>query len=342
MTNTTNILAFMNQLNAEWRTDELLPYAQQLCEDLNKWQWKSYIEWVWDYFTTLWKRAKWDVKMDVIKTGFKDIDNRIYWAVRWEIMTICARTWWGKTTLWLNIALNMLEEHIVGFISLEMTKEDILDKIISRECWIWHSRLVENNFDEYDLAKLRELWWKAKEKAEKMLMAYNCFNIDDIIATIEEMADKWAEAVFVDWLWMIDAPWSSRPEKMNYIMQKLKAVAIWKHIAIVTMQQLNRQMDSIARDEPYLYDIADGSAIEKISSPVLILRKSKDVLDDETRISLFKTRRINHEFKEIAVEIAKKTEKKWQEIFFTAMLDEDLWHCAFKDKVLPTPTTDGL
>ena len=325
------LTAYINAMAERGETAELLDLVKELETQLSDWQWTSYIESVWDYFNKLWSRLKWEVKMDVIPTGFTDIDDRIYWAARGEIMTICARTGWGKTTFWLSIALNMLEEHIVGFISLEMTKEDILDKVISRECNIRHSALVENNFSQEDLSNIKLYWAKAKAKSEKMLMAYNCFDIEDIVATINEMADQWAEAVFVDWLWMIDAPGASRPEKMNHIMQKLKAVAISKHIAIITMQQLNRQMDSIIRDEPYLYDIADWSAIEKISSPVLILWKDKDNFSDETFVSLFKTRRINHKLKEMCAEKANADWMKRQQLFFKTKIKDDLWHCSFKD-----------
>lgn len=114
-------------------------------------------------------------------------------------------------------------------------------------------------------------------------------------------------------------------------MQRLKAVAIDKHIAIITMQQLNRQMDSIARDEPELYDIADGSAVEKISSPVLILWKNKEEKTDETFVSLFKTRRMSHALKEQCVQMAKEQDKKWQDFFYKIKLKDDLGHCSFRD-----------
>lgn len=74
---------------------------------------------------------------------------------------------------------------------------------------------------------------------------------------------------------MIEAPGNSQPEKMRVIMSTLKELAITKNIAIIAMQQLNRQMDGAMR-EPRMYDIADGSAIEKISSPVLIMWRSEE------------------------------------------------------------------
>jgi replicative DNA helicase len=88
---------------------------------------------------------------------------------------------------------------------------------------------------------------------------------------------------------MIEAPGNSQPDKMRTIMSKLKQVALTNNIAIVAMQQLNRQMDGSPR-EPKMYDIADGSAIEKISSPVLIMWREDD---NHTTISIYKARRLN-------------------------------------------------
>ena len=88
---------------------------------------------------------------------------------------------------------------------------------------------------------------------------------------------------------MIEAPGTSKPDQMRNIMTALKQVAINRNIAIIAMQQLNRQMDGTNR-EPFMYDIADGSAIEKISSPVLIMWKYEEGITD---ISIYKARRLN-------------------------------------------------
>ena len=95
---------------------------------------------------------------------------------------------------------------------------------------------------------------------------------------------------------------------MHEVMVSLKDIAIERDIAIVAMQQLNRQIDNITRDDPQLSDIADSSAIEHISSPVLILWKKKDLdgqASDETLCDIFKARRINEEAKQLCKEIAK-------------------------------------
>lgn len=321
--------------------EELLPIAKQIVEDLSDvTETKDFVVDPSKYFWDLWKRTKWEMKAKIIPTGFRDIDNRIYWVFAWEIMTIAARTWVWKTTLWLDIALNMLEHCKVGFITLEMTEVDMYDRIMSRECNIYLWTFYSDSFKPRDIENLKKYWAKAKEKIDNLILAYWCFSIEDIIATVNSMADQWCEAVFIDWLWMINAQWNRRNEQMHYIMTKLKDVATSKNIAIVAMQQLNRQIDNIARDDPELSDIADSSAIEHISSPVLILWKSKDEKTDETFCSLFKTRRINEDAKQQCRKIAEAQWKKRQEIFFKVKFKDDLWHCSFRDydETLPTNT----
>lgn len=342
MNNLENTITLLQQLIVEWRDEsELLPLAKLLVQDLSGAEEKrDYIVTSWNYFQDLWKRTKGELKAKIIPTGFKDIDNRLYWVFAWEIMTIAARTGVGKTTLWLDIALNMLENHKVWFITLEMTKEDMLDRIMSRECNIYLWSFYSDNFKARDIENLRIYWPRAKEKIDKLMLAYGCFNLEDVLDTISKMADAWCEVVFIDWLWMINAPGNRRNEQMVTVMTSLKDIATSKNIAIVAMQQLNRQIDSIARDEPELSDIADSSAIEHISSPVLILWKNKDVKSDETYCSIFKARRINEEAKQQCREIAALDDKKRQDVFYKIKFLDDLWHCNFKDyDFTPTPTT---
>ena len=286
---------------------------------------KQLIQETSNYLEELKERIAWKVNDSIIPTGFKDIDDRIFGAVKWNIMTICARTGWGKTTLGLNIALNMLKGHKVWFISLEMTEEEICDKIVSRIARVRHSSLTINKFKDWEIQWIKDRANEIKFAIENLVRAYDCYNIEEIEEAIEQMADKWCEVVFVDWLWMIEAPGNSQPEKIRQIMAKLKQKAISRNIAIISMQQLNRQMDGAMR-EPRMYDIADGSAIEKISSPVLIMWRAEEWYTD---ISLYKTRRLNAD---------KFMNTNWiidWDAATTLRLKDDLWFSWFKDYEQP-------
>lgn len=290
MSETTNYAELILALAKEWRNEEILPILKQLEEWLGTQEEKQLILETSNYLSELKERIAGKTNDTIIPTGFKDIDDRIFGAVKWNIMTICARTGWWKTTLWLNIALNMIKEHKVGFISLEMTEQEIWDKIVSRLWHVRHSALTINKFMDRELDNIKKHGKEIKYAIDNLVRAYDCYDIESLSETITEMAKRWCEVVFVDWIGMIEAPGVSKPEQVRTIMTRLKQLAITNNIAIVTMQQLNRQMDWQNR-QPYMYDIADGSAIEKISSPVLIMWRAED--EYTTDISIFKARRLN-------------------------------------------------
>lgn len=289
MSETENYAELILALAKEWRDEEIRPLLKQLEIWLKNVEEKQLIIETTNYLSELKERMAGKVNETIIETGFKDIDERIFGAVKWNIMTICARTWWWKTTLGLNIALNMLQKHKVGFISLEMTEQEIGDKIVSRIGRVRHSSLTINKFEERELQNIKKHGKEIKYAIDNLLRAYDCYDIESLSETITEMAKRWCEVVFVDWIWMIEAPGVSKPEQVRTIMTRLKQLAISNDIAIVTMQQLNRQMDWQNR-QPYMYDIADGSAIEKISSPVLIMWREDDYM---TNITIYKARRLN-------------------------------------------------
>lgn len=325
MTDAQNMWELIAELIKEKRYTEISPLLPQFQKLIQPEEEKQLIQETSNYLQDLKERIAWKVNDSIIPTGFKDIDDRIFGAVKWNIMTICARTGWGKTTLWLNIALNMLKGHKVGFISLEMTEEEICDKIVSRIAKVRHSSLTINKFKDREIQWIKDRANEIKFAIENLVRAYDCYNIEEIEEAIEQMADKWCEVVFVDWLWMIEAPGNSQPEKIRQIMAKLKQKATTKNIAIIAMQQLNRQMDGAMR-EPRMYDIADGSAIEKISSPVLIMWRAEEWYTD---ISLYKTRRLNAD---------KFMNTNWiidWDAATTLRLKDDLWFSWFKDYEQP-------
>ena len=329
ITNTIELLLQLNKEGSDW--DELLPIAQQIVQDLSTATTKSYIQPIEDFFPRLDQRVTGTEPMEVIPTGFVDIDNRVYWVAKWNIMTICARTGWWKTTLWLNMAVNMSKNYKVGFISLEMTKEELLDKIVSRVAHVKSNSLAINRFTDWDKKNLAENMYKVRDVVANITFAFDCYNINEIIQTINEMVDNWVEVVFLDWLWMVEADWAWKREQLRVVMTKLKQVALARNIWIVTMQQLNRDADSDNGSWPYMRDIADSSAIEKISSPVLIMRRSWD--DKVTDVRLFKMRRLNSDLLESFYNDKKIVDPRDE--FCNIRLWENLTYSEFVDYASP-------
>lgn len=295
MEDINNKILLIQQLCNEWRYTEAKWLISWLKDDLVEvsWEREDFIVDTPEYFSNLKDRMVWKWVNKFIPTWFKSIDDRVYGAFVWEIMTICARSGWGKTTLGINIATNMCKNNKVWFISLEMTEEDLFDKIVSRVCRIPHTVFQNNEmaWSNQDIQKLREHKDDILKIRENLLFAYKCFNIDEIERTVCWFVKRWCKVVFVDWIGMVEWVWKEQKDKIHNAIHTLKELAQAHNIAIVIMQQLNRQIDNTNRP-PYMYDIADSSSIEKISSPVIILwRWNWD--NEETNVSLYKTRRVN-------------------------------------------------
>lgn len=331
MNDIKNTLLLLQQYVTEGRDNSiLLPIAKQIVEDLDTEGIEtSFIQDISEYFPRLRWRIDGTEKMDVIPTGFRDIDNRVYGVAKWNIMTIAARTGWWKTTLWLNMAVNMTKNYKVGFISLEMTKDEILDKIISQVCRVKLNSLTINRFSQYDIQNIKERGAEAMEIVNKITFAFDCFHIDEITSVMWQMAELWVEVVFIDWLGLIEARGQSKPEQMREIMSKIKQAALSKNMAVVAMQQLWRQVDGEDPKGPFMRDIADGSAIEKVSSPVLIMRRSWEE-DKTTDIRLFKMRRLNSDLLDTMYNDKTIVDPRYN--FANIKLWEDLTYCQFTDK----------
>ena len=318
-----NYLALINELQKEWNREqdiinimsEVVRHNEPTKPKVEKY---NIIEWFE-------KRLRGEYDDEIIPTGFKEIDRRIFGAVKWNIMTIAARTWWGKTTLGINMATNMtLDWYKVWFISLEMTEKEMWDKIISRYGKIRLSTLTRNKYFEKDIENYKENKETIQKIIEWIKWDFNSYSIDEIQNSIEDMCEWWLDAVFVDWIGMIECPWQTRQEQIRKIMNTLKQLATQRNIAVVAMQQMNRALQEDT--EPWPENIADWSAIEKISSPLILMWHSPSEVDT-INMTLDKLRRIND------------TEFIWKpgrrNEFRTVTLRKNLWFCEFKDYEQP-------
>ena len=335
MENIKNTYELLSQLIKEGRAnEEILQVAELLVQELSDCKGENFIQELWDYFPNLNSRINGTEKCEIIPTWFRDIDNRIYWVAKWNIMTIAARTGWWKTTLWIDMAINMSKQFKVGFISLEMTKEEMLDKIVSNVCKVKSSSLNLNHFSSTDIQNMKEHWDEVKQIANNIIIATDCFYIDELILVMNKMVEMWCEVIFIDWLWMIEAEWREKKDQLRIAMRKIKQVALNKNIWVVAMQQLNREADN-SPTGPFLRQISDSSAIEHISSPILMLRRSWE--DKVTDVRIFKMRRLNSDLLDSFYQNPKIFDPRDE--FSNIKLWENLSYCEFIDFNPPTNTS---
>ena len=135
-----------------------------------------------------------------ILTGYVGIDNTFNGFKSGNVGIICADTGVGKTTLAINMAYNMaMRGKSVGFVSLEMTKQEMLDKVIARHCAHSVKEVERRNLPREALDKVKELKGLPLHIFE--LTERTVENIMSTLLSIKRKID--ADIIFIDYIGLI-------------------------------------------------------------------------------------------------------------------------------------------
>jgi replicative DNA helicase len=210
-----------------------------------------------------------------ITTGFADLDNLLAGMQPSNLLILAARPGQGKTALALNIAQNssVKEKIPVGFFSLEMSKEELVDRLLVAQADIDAWKLKTGRLDDEDFTKLSEAMG---ELAEAPLF------IDDTPGqTVLEMrtkarrllAEKDLKLLIVDYLQLARSSrkWDSRVTEVSEISQDLKNLARELRIPVLAVSQLSRAVEARGSKRPQLADLRESGAIEQDADVVMFI-----------------------------------------------------------------------
>lgn len=227
-------------------------------------------------FLDYYGRVKDNPEYAFCRTGFKSLDYQLGGGMlRQGLYIIGARPGMGKTTLALNIAENISgADKPILFISLEMSRVQIMSKRISMTALLPYTHLMTGrlNEDDYDLAlqTIDKLCGRPFHLVDQSGMT-----TADILRTARQI-DNLA-AVVVDYLGLVkpseDAAKKPRYEQMTEISAELKAMAKMLNIPVLVLCQLNRENVSRGDARPRLTDLRDSGAIEQDADAVILLHR---------------------------------------------------------------------
>ncbi len=208
-------------------------------------------------------------------TGFPDLDNLLAGMQPSNLLILAARPGQGKTALALNIAqfASVVQKIPVGFFSLEMSKEELVDRLLVAQADIDAWKLKTGKLDDEDFTKLSEAMG---ELAEAPLF------IDDTPGqTVLEMrtkarrlqAEKDLQFLIVDYLQLARSvrKWDSRVTEVSEISQELKNLARELKIPVLTVSQLSRAVEARGSKKPQLADLRESGAIEQDADVVMFI-----------------------------------------------------------------------
>lgn len=211
-----------------------------------------------------------------VKTGYRDLDNMTAGLQRSDLIILAARPAMGKTTLVTNLAYNVatLNKQSVLFFSLEMSKEQLTDRMLADVAGVDAWNIRTGNLSDEDFAKLSEA---SGEMAEAPIY------IDDTPGmTVLEMRTKARRAahqaplglVIVDYLQLMQASSRSdgnRVQEVSEISRGLKLLARELNVPVIALSQLSRSVESRSPQIPQLADLRESGSIEQDADIVMFI-----------------------------------------------------------------------
>ncbi len=229
------------------------------------------------------KLNKGDQNIRGVTTGFSGLDNLLAGFQRANLIILAARPSLGKTSLALDIVrAAALDDKIpVGIFTLEMSREEIVDRFISAEAGVdlWRIRTGKLKKEEGDFEKIR--------RAIEKLSTIPVF-VDDTpspnIMQIRTMArrlqmEHGLGMLVVDYLQLIPSlrPYDSEVQQVSEVSRSLKSLARELNVPVLAISQLNRAVEQRETKVPRLADLRASGTIEQDADVVMfIYRKDRD------------------------------------------------------------------
>src|SRR6266571_2342272 len=210
-----------------------------------------------------------------VATGFADLDNLLAGMQKSNLLILAARPGQGKTALVLNISQHIAvkDRKAIGIFSLEMSKEELVDRLLISQADVDAWKLKTGRLTENDFAKISEAMG---ELAEAPIF------IDDTPGlSISEMRSKARRLqlehnlslIVVDYLQLVDPgrKYDSRVQEVSMVSQALKNLARELNVPVLAASQLSRAVEHRGERKPQLADLRESGAIEQDADVVMFI-----------------------------------------------------------------------
>ena len=225
-----------------------------------------------------------------LPSGFYDLDLLTQGFQKSDLIIIAGRPSMGKTALALNLSLNILRESKlpVLFFSLEMSKEQIIYRLLSIEANINQTRLKSGKLYKDDWLKLNKII-KVMSKIPFFIDDIPNLSVQGIQSKIKTILFEQGQIglIIIDYLQLMQNPRSkieNRVQEISIITRALKNIARQFSIPIIALSQLSRNVENRIDKKPILSDLRESGSIEQDADLVLMLYNNQDFHKKQNQI----------------------------------------------------------
>jgi len=222
-----------------------------------------------------------------IASGFKSLDNIISGFQPSDFVVLAARPSMGKTSLALNVAVNIAKnKQSVGIISLEMSKEQLVERmfcsLLSVDSW----KMRTGKLEDQDFARIGGIMDELNS-----LKMYIDDSLGNSIIDLRTKArrlqmEHGLDFLIIDYLQLMEAGTksfgqSNRVQEISEISRSLKSLARELHVPIMALSQLSRAVEMRPSKIPQLSDLRESGAIEQDADLVMMMYR-EDYYEEDT------------------------------------------------------------
>jgi len=229
-----------------------------------------------------------------LSTGLKDLDARMGGLNDTDLLILAGRPSMGKTALATNIAHNIARRHmlsegkeggVIGFFSLEMSAEQLANRILSEQVEIPSNELRQGKLNTQDMERVIRT---ARDMGKTPLY------IDDTPAlTVSALRTRarrlkrqyGLDCIVVDYLQLINGAsknaQANRVQEISEITRGLKTLAKELNVPVLALSQLSRQVEQRDDKRPQLADLRESGSIEQDADIVMFVYRESYYLERE-------------------------------------------------------------
>jgi len=220
-----------------------------------------------------------------VDTGFAELNKMTTGFGKGDLIILAARPAMGKTSLALNMVLNlMVQGKGVAFFSLEMPAEQLMLRLLSAHTSINLQNLRTGNLNDEE--------WSRLGGSMEMMSSSKLFVDDGAGVTINQLRSKLRklksqhpeiELAVIDYLQIMNTAGRDRQAEVSEISRGLKLLARELEMPIMALSQLNRGVESRADKRPMLSDIRESGAIEQDADIIMFVYRDDVYLYKEEK-----------------------------------------------------------
>lgn len=225
-----------------------------------------------------------------LTTGFIDIDNKLSGMQKSDLILLAARPSMGKTALGINIAINSAIKTgaSVAVFSLEMSKEQLVQRMISSTSHVNLQKIISGNLAEDEWLKIIDVM-APLSKANISVDDTAGISLMEMKAKCRRLKmEKGLDLIVIDYLQLMESVGrqENRQQEISAISRGLKALAKDMECPILALSQLSRAPELRSDHRPILSDLRESGAIEQDADVVMFLYRDDYYHDDSDKINI--------------------------------------------------------